>query len=72
MNNHDKIQSGISVKNILPEEQRTALESLAKRFNTTVDWNLVAIGGSGLPPDWIICKVGPIVAGVSPTGEIHS
>jgi hypothetical protein len=72
MNNHDKIQSGISVKNILPPPQRTALESLAKRYNTEVNWNLVCIGGSGLPDDWIICQVGPIVVGVSPSGQISS
>ena len=72
MNNHDKIQSGIRVKNLLPPPQRTALESLAQRYKTEVDWNLVCIGGSGLPEDWIICQVGPIVVGVSPTGEVHS
>ena len=65
-------KSGISVKTILPPKQSEALESLAKRLNTEVDWNLVSIGGLGLPPDWIICKVGPIVVGVSPNGKIHS
>jgi hypothetical protein len=68
----DEIQSGISVKNILPPPQRNALESLAKRYNTEVDWNQVSIGGSGLPDDFITCKVGPIVVGVSPAGEVHS
>mgnify|MGYP006413138729 CR=1 FL=1 len=68
----DEIQSGISVRNLLPVPQRNALESIAKRYNTEVDWNLVCIGGSGIPDDWIICKVGPIVVGVSPTGQISS
>ena len=68
----DDIQSGVRVKNLLPTEQSTALESVAKRYNTEVDWNLVSIGGSGLPEDWILCQIGPIVVGVSPAGEVHS
>jgi hypothetical protein len=68
----NEIQSGERVKNIIPPPQRTALESLAKRYNTEVDWNLVCIGGSDLPSDWVLCQIGPIVVGVSPSGDIHS
>ena len=60
------------IRSMLTQEQRDALESLAHRFNTELDWNMVTIGGSGLPEDWVQCQVGPIVVGVSPTGGIHS
>jgi hypothetical protein len=68
----NEIQSGESVKNMLPKEQIDALESVANRFNTKINWNLVVIGGSGLPDDWVISQIGPIVVGVSPAGEVHS
>ena len=68
----DDIQSGESVKSSLTPEQVAALESLAKRYHTEINWNLVSIGGSGLPDDYLISQVGPIVVGVSPTGDISS
>ncbi len=68
----NEIQSGESVKSSLTPEQIAALESLAKRYLTKINWNLVCIGGSGLPDDFVISKVGPIVVGVSPTGDISS
>ena len=60
------------IRSMLTQEQRDALESLAHRFNTEMDWSMVVVGGSGLPADWAQCQVGPIVVGVSPTGDIHS
>ena len=72
MSDDHLITSGESVKNLLPPEQRAALESVADRFNTELNWNQVVIGGSGLPDDWVLCQVGPIVVGVSPAGEVHS
>jgi hypothetical protein len=70
--NNSNVTSGVSVKEMLPPEQRAALESVAKRFNTELNWNQVVIGGSGLPSDWVLCQIGPIVVGVSPLGEVHS
>jgi hypothetical protein len=72
MHDENLCQSGIKVKNILPPEQCAALESVANRFNTKLNWNQVVIGGSGLPKDWVLCQIGPIVVGVSPAGDVHS
>ena len=55
----NEIQSGESIKCILPPEQKAALESIAKRFNAELNWNQVVIGGSGLPSDWVLCQIGP-------------
>ena len=56
----------------LTGEQRDALRSLAARFGTRVDWSDVTVGGSGLPAGWALCRVGPVVVGVSPGGDVHS
>jgi hypothetical protein len=72
MNDKNLCQSGIKVKRLLPPEQRAALESVAQRFNTELNWNMVVLGGSGLPSDWVLCQIGPIVVGVSPAGDVHS
>jgi hypothetical protein len=69
---NNQCRSGTSIKKSLPLEQREAIELLAKRFNTELNWNQVIIGGSGLPSDWVLCQIGPIVVGVSPAGDIHS
>ena len=60
------------VPDLLTRKQRGAIRSLATRFGTRVDWSGVSIGGTGLPAGWALCRVGPIVAGVSPDGEVHS
>ncbi len=59
-------------KHALTQEQRTALQNLANRYNTTVDWEQIMVGVSGLPSDWILCSVGPITVGISPDGKISS
>ncbi len=51
MNDQNLCQSGESVKSILTPAQVTSLESVAKRYDTEINWNLVSIGGSGLPDD---------------------
>ena len=56
----------------LTRKQRGAIRSLAARFGQRVDWSGVAIGGAGLPAGWALCRVGPIVVGVSPGGDVHS
>jgi hypothetical protein len=49
------------------------LETIAKKFNTTVDLKKVYIGGAGLiPRDWIVCSIGKLTVGISPQGNIHS
>ena len=57
---------------LLTRKQRAAIRNLAVRFKTKVDWSGVTIGGSGLPAGWAMCRVGPIVVGVSPGGDVHS
>ncbi|MBF0383905.1 MAG: hypothetical protein HQL69_23055 [Magnetococcales bacterium] len=58
---------------ILNVEQRGALQALAARYRTEIDWDSILVGGvSGLPSDWILCQVGPITVGVDPEGHIHS
>ena len=57
---------------LLTRKQRGAIRSLAARFGSRVDWSGVALGGAGLPEGWALCRVGPIVVGVSPEGDVHS
>ncbi len=61
-----------TLKELLTDEQLEALQRVSKRFNVQLDFKQIFIGGSGLPDDWIVCKIGPIVIGVSPNGEVHS
>ena len=62
-----------AVLKLLTVSQGEAIQSLAERFGLEeMNWSTVTMGGSGLPLDWALCQVGPIVVGVSPTGEIHS
>ena len=66
------LRKEIPVAGLLTRKQRGAIRSLAARFGTRVDWSGVTIGGPGLPAGWAMCRVGPIVVGVSPGGEVHS
>ena len=78
MEESDKIESDVKmstkppVENSLTGKQRDALRALAGRYGVAVDWGGVAVGGIGLSAGWAHCRVGPIVVGVSPGGDVHS
>ena len=61
-----------TLKELLTKEQLGALERVSKKFNVKLDFEQIFIGGFGLPNDWIVCKVGPIIVGISQTGQVHS
>ncbi|MBF0382424.1 MAG: hypothetical protein HQL69_15490 [Magnetococcales bacterium] len=57
----------------LKVSQVEALRGLADRFQTTVDWDVISLGGgSGFPTGWATGQIGPLFVGVSPEGEVNS
>jgi hypothetical protein len=61
------------LKSLLTSEQLEALESLASRYKTKIDFKQIYLGGAGLiPNDWILYSIGKLTVGISPQGNIHS